>query len=69
MNAVRASTELSKSPKCPKCANTQGIKDGGPTLNGHREYDILSDTFGVCRCPHCGYRAHYAEFHKPTQPR
>jgi predicted nucleic-acid-binding Zn-ribbon protein len=52
--------------KCPRCANTQGIKDGGPGLRRRRAYDVLHDTFGLLRCPHCGYKAYAAEFRKPV---
>lgn len=56
-------------PQCPRCGNKDGIHTGGglPGRHGHRAYDIYSDTFGMLRCPHCGLRSHYAEFHKTSQ--
>jgi predicted nucleic-acid-binding Zn-ribbon protein len=51
--------------RCPKCANTHGIKDGGPSRSARRAYDILHDSFGLLRCPACGFKAGAAEFKKP----
>ncbi len=59
--------DLEREAKCPKCANTHGIRDGGPSLRGRRFYDIQYDTWGVMRCPACGYRAGSAAFRKPPK--
>jgi hypothetical protein len=53
--------------ECPKCKNRDGIRDGGPSLSGHRAYDIYSDTFGLLRCPRCRFKGLYADFHQPKQ--
>lgn len=50
--------------ECPKCKNRDGIRDGGPSLAGHRAYDVMTDSFGLLRCPKCQFRAGWAEFHK-----
>ena len=33
-----------------------------------RAYDILHDSFGVLRCPNCGFRGGAAEFRKAATP-
>jgi predicted nucleic-acid-binding Zn-ribbon protein len=53
--------------ECPKCKNREGIRDGGPSLSGHRAYDIYSDTYGLLRCPRCRFKGLYADFHQPKQ--
>ena len=53
--------------ECPKCKNREGIKDGGISLNRHRAYDILSDSFGLHRCPKCRHRGHRSEFTKQVK--
>lgn len=53
--------------RCPVCANTHGIRDGGPAPSGTQKYDVLHDTFGLLRCPHCGHRAGAAQFRLEQQ--
>jgi predicted nucleic-acid-binding Zn-ribbon protein len=62
---IERQAEFAEKAECPKCRNRDGIKDGGPALRGHRAYDVRTDTFGLCRCPKCGLKAHWSEFHKP----
>jgi predicted nucleic-acid-binding Zn-ribbon protein len=54
--------------ECPRCQNREGIKDGAHTLRRFRKYDILTDSFGLHRCPRCGFRAGRAEFYRTPQP-
>jgi DNA-directed RNA polymerase subunit RPC12/RpoP len=63
MNTVRQPDPTEKK-RCPKCFNTQEIRDGGPSLRGFRAYDLMTDTWGVLRCPACGFRGGAAEFRK-----
>lgn len=65
--AIQTDHEAQSQARCPRCANTQGIKDGGPTLQHFRAYDIANDCFGLLRCPHCGLKAGAAEFRTNTQ--
>lgn len=58
--------DISTVAECPKCRNRDGIKDGGPGLQGFRAYDVRSDTYGQCRCPRCGYKAKWIDFHLPV---
>jgi hypothetical protein len=67
MTTIRLAPEPTREARCPKCANQRGIRDGGPSLNGFRKYDVLSDTFGVCVCPACKHRGAWIDFHQPRE--
>lgn len=52
--------------ECPKCRNRDGIRDGGLSLNRFRAYDIMTDSFGLFRCPKCHFKGHRSQFFKPV---
>jgi predicted nucleic-acid-binding Zn-ribbon protein len=65
MQTVQVQAPYPEEARCPKCGNSQHIRHAGPSANGHQQYDILSDTFGVVMCPACKHRAGWIEFHAP----
>jgi len=53
--------------ECPNCRNREGLRDGASTPGRRRKYDVLTDTFGLVRCPRCGRNAGWSDFHRPKK--
>jgi predicted nucleic-acid-binding Zn-ribbon protein len=66
LTTVQLQPDPPERAECPQCRNRDGIRDGGLSLRRHRAYDILSDSYGLHRCPRCGHRGHRSEFFKTT---